>query len=381
MLFEIDETVSELLSEGELAGPDRQGITHLAIAAAEGSHRITGRRKVLQRLAESPWIGPRERAAFTRAAGRVAEDGALPRRVTVLGRVVATGDTRPTAATNGGQRVITFPIRWFDITAKIQPVVLLAENLSDVEVYRKIGGAASRLASLGYLPLSLSERHGGGNTIGQVLDGLAQSDAICLCIVDSDKSCPLSREGDTARTVIGYRNILDYPLIEVLLTPGRDLENSLPDSFYSSTYGAGSLHAAMTNMLEEFSRGGNLDLRRHLDVKKGFVLRDLFGFPGGSAEAQFWEAGLDVILAIRGMDRGALACMSSRVCPKARRWECECELVGGNGSNILETYALATRGADAFTVVRSLEAHIRDDWRMLGTAVASWCCGDSRLRN
>ncbi len=379
MLFEIDESVSELLA-GELSGQDHQAIVYLAIAAAEGNHRITGRRKVLQQLAETPGMTDRQKAAFIRAAGKVTEEGMLPRRLNVLGRVIASTDTRPSAIINGSQRVITFPLRWFDLTAKIQPVILLAENLSDVKVYQTIGEAGSVLASLGYVFHSISPRHGGGSTIGQVLRGIAQSDLICLCLVDSDKACPQSIEGDTARSVAQFRNVQTYPLIEVLLTLGRDLENALPDSFYKITYSAGSQHESMAQTLLELSLQGERDIRRHLDVKKGLVLRDVFGFTAGSPEVGFWQTGLTILLGIRGINITSFPCNNKGVCTKTKRTECECQIVSGNAANILEDFTAANQGTDRFTLGQRLDASVRDEWIALGSIIASWCCGDSRLR-
>lgn len=380
MLFEIDESVSELLSS-EVGELDRQAIQRLAVAAMEGNHRLTGRRKVLQRLAETPGIAPRESAALIRAASKVAEDGQLPRKLKVFGRVVSSTDENPTAHIIGRQRIITFPLRWFDNTAKIQPVILLGENLSDVSVYQMVGEVGTVLARYGYLILSVSRQQGGGSTIGQVLGDVAAASAICICIVDSDKVCALGTEGGTALSVARFRDCATFPLIDVLLTHGRDLENALPNSFYRSSYGAGSRHEQMTDVLIELSIRGEHELRRHIDVKKGLVLRDLLGYMPGSPEEAFWSNRLPTLLAIRGINATMLPCTSSGVCGALRRSDCTCRVVNGNTDDILKTFADAYRGYDRFALARQLDDSVSGEWESLGSAIASWCCGDSRLRN
>src|SRR5580698_1101499 len=206
MLFEIDAIVSDLFRDGTPTQEDIQGLSHVAMAAAEGSHRVTGSRNLLKELSRLDFLSRREKGAFLRAAEQVSEYRGLVSKLAVIGRIAVSTHPEPMALLTGSQRVITFPLRWFDITAKIQPVALLGENLSDVGVFIKIGEVGMLLKGYGYFPLVLSRAHGGGSTIGQVLEQLVSENRLCLCIVDSDRSCPNGALGATAQTITHFKN-------------------------------------------------------------------------------------------------------------------------------------------------------------------------------
>ncbi|MCX6953092.1 MAG: hypothetical protein NTV51_13140 [Verrucomicrobia bacterium] len=225
-----------------------------------------------------------------RAAGRVTQEGNLVKQLRVYGRIVAGGGPIPTSANVNGQRVITFPISWFDTTAKIQPTIILGENLEDAFTLQKFAEAGTVLSGLGHLPLNSSPDHGGGSATGTVLHLNAASNRPCLCIVDSDRSHPTDELGSTATAVQPYKNPALHPLVEVSETNGRDLENLLPDSFYHSSYGSHANYGPLAALMGDLTASLEMTLRAHLDVERGVFLLQLFNFPAGSPGEVFWRS-------------------------------------------------------------------------------------------
>jgi hypothetical protein len=380
MIFRIDRSVSEFCTSGSATAQDLEALGYLALGAAEGSHRITGERRVLKALAQLPSLDLRTRGAFARAAGRTAEEGQMHSKLHTFGQVVVNAQTSPSSAISGAQRVITFPLRWFDSSAKIQATTLLAENLSDVEVLLKIGEAGTILANIGYLPLAACRDNGGGSTIRKVLDQHAMGERICLCVVDSDKASPESAVGGTARSVEPYKDASIYPLIEVSELSGRELENALPDLFFSTKYGTHFKYAQITNLLVQLTNGGEIEVRSHLDIKSGFSLHYVWSLPAGSPGRKFWLSKLEVVSQIVGASIELLPCMTTSHCPHEDPNTCVCVIVPGNRANVLDDFLQWHKTTDRYPLCTYLDISTRAEWVRLGRSVASWCCGDARLR-
>src|SRR6266545_2977257 len=104
MLFQIDPSVSALFLTKSATAQDYSGLGYLTLGAAEGSHRITGPRKVLLQLSELPAIDSRTQRTLVRAAERVAQEGHLVHRLTTIARVIAGTQANPSSSSTGAQR-------------------------------------------------------------------------------------------------------------------------------------------------------------------------------------------------------------------------------------------------------------------------------------
>ena len=380
MLFQIDDGVPGFLQSDAATDQDFDALQYLAMGVAEGSHRVVGQRRTLINLARLQRLGLRDRKTFERAAARVAEEGKLANKLLVTGRVVVSAEAGPTSEMIGKRRVITFPLRWFESSARIQPVVLLGENLSDVGVLLKIAEAGVILASIGYLPIKARPTGGGGSTTGHVLREIAMSGQTCVCVVDSDKSFPGADAGSTALTTAPFKDSASYPLVDVLETAGRDLENALPDSFYLRIYGRHQNHGPMAKFIVQLTTRGEREIRDHIDIQKGFALRDVFSLPSESAEFVFWNSKLNALLASSEVSETTLPCLTLRSCQRPTADRCECLIIQGNRANVLDDFLAAHQETDPYTLIKELDNSVRAEWLRIGSRVGSWCCGDSRLR-
>jgi hypothetical protein len=197
MLYVLDHSVADHFRAGNATGADIAGIDYLTMGAAEGNHRIGGFRTVLQTLAAHPGMHERARLVLERAIGRVAQDAGLRASLNMYGLVVTGGrvGAGPTSTSGVSPRVLQFPLRWFDTSAKVQPTILLGENLSDVGILQLIAKAALAARRLQHLPIACDGRGGGGSSISQSLASIAAENKQCNCVVDSDKAYPAGALG------------------------------------------------------------------------------------------------------------------------------------------------------------------------------------------
>ena len=380
MLFQIDRSIADLFTSGSATSLDVAGLRYLVLGSSEGSHKITGQRKTLTDLAQAKSIDVHTRNALARAEGQVYQDGPLSHKLRVVGQVVAATQTTPSSSINGAQRVITFPLRWFDSSAKIQPTALLGENSSDAYVFLRMGETGTILTDLGYLPIVARCTHGGGNTTGAVLDQIVQSGQLCLCIVDSDKKSPSGPSGGTAQAVAPYKNAQTYPLAHVEETVGRDLENSLPDLFYVDAYGTHPSYNFLAELLMTLSSAGEIDVRNHLDIENGLKLHDLFSLTQGTSDFIFWQNKLNSVIKMMNRSSVSLPCLSIQICSQQSWATCTCVLVPPNRANILNEFLRRYQNADRYKLRAALDDSVRPEWLRLGGLIAAWCCADLKMR-
>jgi len=380
MLFQIDKSIANLFTSGSATSLDVAGLRYLALASSEGSHKITGQRKTLADLAQSQSLDSHTRNALTRAAGQVYQDGHLFYKLRVVGHVVAGTQTAPLSSTSGEQRIITFPLRWFDSSSKIQPTSLLGENTSDTRVFRKMGEVGAVLGGLGYLPLGAECAHGGGHTTGVVLAQVSQSGQLCFCIVDSDKISPSGTLGSTAQAVALYKDTRNFPVLQVEETAGRDLENALPDSFYLGAYGSLPSHKSTAELLAKLTSENEIHVRNHLDIKNGLRLYDVHRLSLGTSDFAFWQGKLNLIIRLTGVSSASLPCLSTGICAQTSWANCTCILVPPNRANILNEFLQRYENTDRYNLRTALDASVRPEWLRLGTLIAAWCCADTKMR-
>ncbi len=382
MLFFLDESIAEAVSQEPVPRAEIEAINYLAMAAAEGAHRITAQRRVLNALLACSNLDYRTRALFKSAAAQVAQDHGLMRDLPVHVRVMHPLSSIACSSVNE-KRIIQVPLRWFDHSSKVQPTSLLGENLSDVSVLKLFGKMAAASMQSGYIPLAETPVAGGGATTAQVLSSQIEQHRFCLCVVDSDRSHPGAPLGSTATAVMRFDDQAQYPGIQIVTTIGRDLENALPDIFFQTSYGTLPAHAQTVLLLQNLTGSGQAQIRAHLDMEMGFCLRNLYLANPGSAERLFWDQGTVVISNALGIELASLPCNATGICSEAAQIPsrpCSCILVPRNGDNMLNRFFTRFGTTDGHQLGSYLDAAVRDEWIRIGELVVGWCCGSKRLR-
>ncbi len=373
MLYVLDESIAELASSGGLISSNLAAMQYLLLSSIEGNHRVWANRSTLRALYECNDFDRREKQAITRLLERVASDGSLKNKLSVYVKVVAHPGI-PNSVTENNRRQIQIPLSWFDSSGKIQPTILLGENLSDALVLSKLAECAIVLNGLSFLPVKLRPNHGGGSTIPHVMNHNISNHNFCLCIVDSDKDFPDSPMGTTARSVQHYKNPSLYPLAEVLETRGRDLENSLPNIFYKTSCAPSS---QMSKLLCDLTTKSEHELRYFIDIEKGLNLKTFFAMDDPVMKA-YWEGKIPTIIKSTGIDLRSGNCTNSGACDKPTN--CACVLIKGNSNDILSNFHSQYSATDGHALTSWLDDSVKTEWKELGFAILGWCCGDQPLR-
>lgn len=380
MLYLIDESVPELIRSGNAQPADYRSLDYLLLGAVDGHHKVLGSRKVLGTLLSCGKLENKSYSAIHRILERIAREFNLTKNLPVYGHVVSGANTSVISSQSSTQRIITFPLRWFDSSAKIQPTILLGEHIEDSYTLKLFAEVATVINNIPYLPIKLQHDHGGGSAIGDILQHHASSSSQCICVVDSDRSCPGGNIGGTAQTVQRFKSSTSYPLIDVMETIGRDLENTLPDLFYNASYGSASTSGSMTNLLKKLNDLGEYDLRNHIDIEKGLRLSHVFDFTANPVEDVFWKNKLPIVDGCLNIDQSAFPCMSDQKCCQVRKSQCTCIILQGNTSNILKQFNLDYGSIARHQLKNWLDDSVIHEWSRIGLAIAGWCCADERLR-
>lgn len=158
---------------------------------------------------------------------------------------------------------------------------LVVENIvNDTKVHRVALNAARRAArapSLDFEPV-----HAGGSTIGLVFEQLIHDGFIVAAIADSEKKCPVSAVGSTARSLNSAFNRVkargDYIAVASIL-PCHEMENVLPRK--AVALGLNQHQHAMITLIDRIAASGQGKLAddawAYLDLKNGFSGVDVDG--------------------------------------------------------------------------------------------------------
>lgn len=379
MLYVIDDNIASHFSAGKANQRDIASLEMLAMGIAEGRHRLHGRRVTLQTLINGDWFSARAKGVFLQARNQVSQTGILPNQLRVYGRlVVSPGMDSPKHHAIGERREIRIPLDWFDESSKVQETILLGENLSDVKALLIIANVAITRMDLKYLPFRFDGRGGGGSTTGASIAQIAEQQQQCLCLVDSDRACPTGQIGDTARSVQQFKDPEMYPRIGIVETAGRDLENSLPLSFYRNQYSGQNQFAPLTNLLVGLANAGHHELILYLDIENGLTLRRHFQRPADSPERAYWETRIPILCNFLQPPNPAFPCQLTKVCANPNA--CMCIVCPGNRSDVLAMFSKVYETTNPFTLSALLSTQEWEEWCRLGIEVASWCCAEKKLR-
>ena len=285
MLFVVDSSIEALLSGVDVYDADVDALDLLAVAVAEGKHRMTGARGTLRALFRQTRLHRRTHAVLHEAITRVEADLALQDSMSVYALVNSSNAMRPTSEFIEGKRIVNVPLRWIDDSEKVQPTILLAENLVDASILENMVRAVREFDPTLGIPIRSRHLLGGGQTTAAVFNELATRDVLCACVVDSDRRCPLGPAGNTAKALQDGNDLTRFPMASVVQTIGMDLENTLPDLFFEEVYGNDVNHTPTIAVIKRLTELGERDARSHLDLKKGLTLRDVFKGGGGLSSA------------------------------------------------------------------------------------------------
>lgn len=154
--------------------------------------------------------------------------------------------------------------------------IFVVENSEDAKFYELLT-TAFLIDKYGRLPspMKYEAHHGGGSTTATVLDDLRKTaNKSILCIVDSDKSFPLDKLGETAKSIDRLKIDTERELILCYILGVREAENLLPWE-WTKTISAEirkltSKSCVITKLFQEYP-----ECQFYYDLKNGFSNKHL----------------------------------------------------------------------------------------------------------
>lgn len=369
MLITIDPSIADSLEQNPSAtNPCAIAIDYLADTARHGNHILFGEIHVLDRIISlSGCLSDRTRIILNKIRSQTPFKGSLVDAVCFQAVVESTLET-PTVLVKDGKKQIRIPAKLIsDKPSLVDKARFLTENLNDGTFYKNLALTTIQQdlnlkEVFSSLIISYSPLNGGGNTTADVYREITDTqDHLCLCITDSDKKCPTSGFGNTARRLIEYASNgpekwnCDFVVIDV-----RTIENLIPISelqFACAQIDDAQL-VAVNKLLARF---WGTPQWRYLPIKKGIRCHDL---NSGNLEHQvYWREQL-------GIDE----CISENPGHCNSREECNRNIFAAISDQLLSR--LLNREQGQLVISRDHDSSLTPDLLKISTLIASYFCAE-----
>jgi len=377
MLLILDDSLQIYPNEEDRCSADvLTSFNNIGIGRCEGKHAVFGSRDIIGVLSDWDALNPRSKTAFLHDFNRLSEKKTLADKLERVIRILPE-DVSPQVIVDGSRKQIQLPVTFFSDTTAIQRVQLLTENRDDAEYYEIVANSHAASIGLGRLPIRFSFLGGGGSSLAQQYDYLQkQGNQFCVAVADSDRFSPAGSLGSTAK-VAQAADDADVVTCELIITQGRELENTIPTTFYSDA----SMHAHQirdVERLERLEQSKISSIRFHLDLKNGTRLEDILKLQAGTPDHQFWHSKIGSLLALYPDVKRE--CAESGQCRAAD--ECSCPIVGGFGDGIISEVLGCLNRLSPHRIAKRSANTVCCDWdENIGPALLAWGCGSEKLNS
>ena len=261
-------------------------------------------------------------------------------------------------------RIVYLPAFVINRSNMFYPPVLLGEDLSDCELYvnRLAAGYALGVpVSMREMKLSQRFEPGGGNNTHTSYGRHKQLELdFCLCVVDSDRTCPTNSVGDTAKFVMKVDQTSQSALCRYILIDTYSAENLLPIDELEYHFKIGK-SAAQIESFSLIRRMRELDAWQYLPLKKGIKGKDMRSAKGHGV---FWRQTLD------SMGAKVDCCVME---------DCECRVVPNIGEKTL-AHALDPSRNWVSQLSNEPNQLVKENYGLISREVRSWLCTGAPLR-
>lgn len=346
MLIYLTPEVASLLQQSHRSRLLVDAVRNLALSEYEGKHVLALSRKLMTKLLAWPHLPQPAQGIFGRLKDQLDTRYSMAKKTPVRVEVSATA-TGPIERHDDGQQLrFVVPFGFFADSQRIQPVRLLGENFNDAELYQRAaevylhhfgltGDSSQATFHQKLLQLCLSPRGTGGSQLGAELELAAKTEMV-LAVADGDICYP----GGTPKnhnTQVGAQAALaklkGQAVAELLITDGRSAENLLPDAAILAHLfpdaPAESRHERLSDARQRLLADANA--RRHLDLKAGLRLREMFPRKESIADELRFIA--DVVTKHAPQATNASECITA--CKVADKKPCQCVVIEGLKKDLL----------------------------------------------
>lgn len=369
MLITIDSSIADSLEQDPSAtNPCAIAIDYLADTARHGNHILFGEIGVLDRIiGHSDCLSDRTRIILNKIRSQTPFKGDLIDAVCFQAIVESTLEA-PVVKTVNGKKQIRIPAKLIsEKPSLVDKARLLTENLNDGIFYKNLALSLIQLdpnLREVFAPLNInsSPLNGGGNTTADVYDELTKSqDYLCLCITDSDKKCPTSGYGDTARRLVECASTLPEKWnCELFVIDVRTIENLAPIS--ELQFACAQLDDTQLNAINKLlARFWSTPQWRYLPIKKGIRCHDI---NSGNLEHQvYWREQL-----------GVTECTSNDSAPCNSREQCTHTIFASISDQLLSK--LVGREPGELVISSLHDMSLIPDIKTISMQIASFFCAE-----
>lgn len=282
-----------------------------------------------------------------------------------LSKIVYVSDLVKGGVRNRAGKICIAPSQ-INKTNLLYPPIFLAENHSDCDLYSNViaknfnRGLPSSISGL-----RISDRFesGGGNTTHEPYRRHKKKGVdLCLCIVDSDRSCPAEGVGDTAKRVLDVDKAGGISaLCESMVIDMYSAENLLPFSILKEQYVIGK-NAEQISAFENVKKIREKESWVFLPLKKGLSGSDL---KSSCAKGQYWANQMHLL----GL---AIPCCVDD--------PCTCTIVPAVGSKTLVNALKTETDGWKETLNAETNPNLIAAYRQIALAIKSWFCVGNEIR-
>jgi len=361
MLFVIDNSIAEALSQPAPSDNIINAIQSIADAGRKGIHLIFAKRNTLGIL--------RVQLSLSEPARRFYDD-IYDNFVTIrdfptmfICHIEVVAQTKTLEIDSQG-RIIRLSADYISNSSITDKTIVLGENLSDVDLYKRITRVYLTQIKQNYLDLHYLPMGGGGSTTAPQYEIFQQErDRLCLAIVDNDIAAPTLKWGDTAKHIKKIDKEQE-PFCKLLVLDVRMAENLLPTELYRQALPPKD---KLQDTVEFMGRleAINPEARQYVHFKNGLKLKEILSSSSESALVKYWQPILTQL-------NCSFSCWETP-CPKKE--DCKCYLIPNFGPQILNTATKFIANQSDLQLAKLIYEPLKSEWHRIGQHMAAWCCG------
>ena len=283
MLFVVSESAGESLNAKPIAPHVATAFARLLGNYSDGHHVVLVEPSMCRSIEGNDTFSAEQKAAARRIRNRFADFGGLTSVVTQYATVVSEG-INPHRVETGWE----VPLRWIAIHP-LSKSTIIGEDLNDTGLLLAAAEDFLELKGLRGFNVRATQAPGGGRNTHRVLERIAIAEQQpSVCVVDSDRACPMSPPGSTA---LPCTEVVGEGLFSVQLTLGRTIENALPWRLIDLVRQVeGPIASSALSALER----QHPRLPAFLNMKRGLTGFDIAKLPSGDAKS-FWIAAAEAV--------------------------------------------------------------------------------------
>lgn len=372
MYIEIDDSVTGLSLDEHVDYND--AINNLAASAAEGNHFVVGSAETLRQLASLNNLTVKAKAYLRFAANWRHQYAAS--LATASRRVRVVADPYPVVLSPQDVSWVV-PLSVFKSMSLATRAILLAENLTDCDLYIRAARHYQIVSKLDGFSVVADPEGGGGSTMSSRYRRLCcDKDKISICIADSDRygphPAPIKHEAQTCESLANGANWLTFCVI----TNSRELENALPEPFYD--------HALSYQIQERWQDAKSLlkdadpDAARFCDIKNGVSAKWILQQPLGSSWRNFWQL---FVAQHNNVSQKAKDCVQQRQCIDQKLdGECcdSCTVVPAVAEDVAGTILKWLEERSDHEAAKLLRGPNAAEWLEIGSALFWTVCAPAK---